>query len=232
MLEGSFDLCIAGKVLPCQPGTAFTEPPGERHANRIETAGAHVLVVQPDLARVEELQLDAGLVHDVRHFPRSPAVRLAAQMVHELRSPDPATPIALEGLALELLALLTRTIYKRHGCSSTPPWLERAEDVLRCRFRDPLRVSSVANEVGVHPVHLARVFRAKHGVTLGTFVRQLRLQWAAEQLVKSDLSLATVALRAGFADQSHFGRLFKSSMGVTPHLYLEEHTMRQARPRH
>jgi len=66
MLDGSFDLCIGGKTLPCLPGTAFTEPPGERHANRVQRDGAHVLVLQPDLARTEQLGLDARLVHQVQ----------------------------------------------------------------------------------------------------------------------------------------------------------------------
>ncbi len=224
MLDGSFDLRIAGRALACEPGTAFTEPPGERHANRIERGGAHVLVVQPDLHRADDLQLDARLLHEVSHFPRSPAMRLAKEVMHELQVPDAVTPIAVEGLALEMLALLTRALRRRDGEARVPEWFARVEDVVRARFREPLRVADVAHEVGVHPVHLARVFRAKHGVPLGTYVRQLRLQWAAEQLVRSNASLSQIALGAGFSDQSHLSRLFKAHLGTTPDRYRRAHT--------
>jgi len=49
----------------------------------------------------------------------------------------------------------------------------------------------------------------------------LRLEWAAEELARDDARLADVALRAGFADQSHFTRLFRRHTGVTPGHYRE-----------
>jgi hypothetical protein len=46
MLRGSFDLDLTGRSLSCTPGTLVTEPAGERHANRIGSAGAEVIVLQ------------------------------------------------------------------------------------------------------------------------------------------------------------------------------------------
>jgi AraC family transcriptional regulator len=80
----------------------------------------------------------------------------------------------------------------------------------------------VASAIGVHPAYLARVFKAHHGVSVGEYGRRLRLAWAASEIARSDTPLATVAIRAGFADQSHFTRLFKRHVGITPARYRAE----------
>jgi AraC family transcriptional regulator len=70
--------------------------------------------------------------------------------------------------------------------------------------------------VGVHPVTLARAFRRAFGCTVGEYVRRLRIERAARQLADSDLSLAEIALGAGFSDQSHFSNLFRRHTGLSP----------------
>lgn len=97
-----------------------------------------------------------------------------------------------------------------------PPWLRKARDLLHASFLDRLRAADVAAAVGVHPVLLARVFRAHTGVSIGDYVRTLRLDWAATRLSRSEAPLCEVALEAGFADQSHFTRAFKRHTGSTP----------------
>jgi AraC family transcriptional regulator len=92
-------------------------------------------------------------------------------------------------------------------------------------FREPLRIGAVAREVNVHPSHLARAFRQHFRMPLGSYVRKLRLEWVASELLGSEDSLANVALAAGFADQSHLTRAFKCHTGLTPQAY------RRTRPR-
>jgi AraC family transcriptional regulator len=71
----------------------------------------------------------------------------------------------------------------------------------------------------VHPVHLARSFRQHYGVSIGEYVRRLRLEWAAAQLAATQTPIALLAAQAGFADQSHFTRAFKRHTGLTPGRY-------------
>jgi AraC family transcriptional regulator len=74
----------------------------------------------------------------------------------------------------------------------------------------------LAAAVGVHPVHLARVFRKFHACSVGDYVRQLRIEYASRQLATTDQPLANIALAAGFADQSHFSRTFKQHTRMLP----------------
>jgi len=158
---------------------------------------------------------------EVNHM-RDPAVAsVARRAACELRSPDDVTPFAVEGLVLELLALTARLRNARElGAERrSPHWLREARALLHDRCLEHLRVTDVAAAVGVHPVHLARVFRLHYGTPVGSYARQLRLTWAAARLTSSDDGIAQIALQAGFFDQSHFTRAFGRHFGLTPLAY-------------
>ena len=74
----------------------------------------------------------------------------------------------------------------------------------------------LADMVGVHPVHLARSFRAQHGCTVGEYIRQARVRDAALRLAATDEPIASIAVACGFADQSQLTRTFKRLTGRTP----------------
>jgi AraC family transcriptional regulator len=89
-----------------------------------------------------------------------------------------------------------------------------------CRtLSETLTLTQIAQVVGVHPVYLATAFRKKFGLTIGEFVRKLRIEHACDELIKGDLPLAAIALDAGFVDQSHFSKVFKLQVGTTPANY-------------
>jgi AraC family transcriptional regulator len=83
-------------------------------------------------------------------------------------------------------------------------------------FSESLTLAGVAASVGVHPVHLARVFRQHYRCTIGEYVRQVRIEFASRELSVSDAPLAEIAFTSGFSDQSHFSKTFKRLTGQTP----------------
>lgn len=217
MLDGSFDLHFPGKAYPCTPATVFTEPAGETHANLLGPAGAHVVVVQPDPARTELLRPFASLLERSSCRRHPGMAERASRLTRELDAQDDLTPMAVEGLVLDMLVSLTRL---ERGHSRGPaPWLLQAQEFLHAHFAESLCTADVAREMGVHPAHLAREFRTHFQLSMGNYLRHLRLEWAAAELVRSDLPLVSVALAAGFADQSHFTRCFKRHTGLTPEIY-------------
>ena len=146
---------------------------------------------------------------------------LARRVADEVREPDDVTPFAVEGLILELLALMARlrNAPEARAGRQPPRWLAEARDLLHDRYAERLLVTDVADAVGVHPVHLARVFRLHYGTPVGAYLRGLRLTWAAGMLTDSSDGIAQIALQAGFFDQSHFTRVFKRQFGLTPLAY-------------
>jgi AraC-like DNA-binding protein len=95
--------------------------------------------------------------------------------------------------------------------------MKQVRDLLNDSFTQPLTVGFVAGQVGVHPAHLSRVFRTRCGQTLGEYLNGLRVRFACERLASGEpIYLADLAIHAGFADQSHFCRVFKAMVGSTP----------------
>ncbi len=221
ILNGSFDGLMRRASRPCPAATVLTEPPGEPHGNLFERAGAEVLTVQPDPARLELLEPFAGVLGEVNHMRDLVVAAVARRAAGELGAPDEVTPFAVEGLILELLALIARLRREPGvGIERRPPrWLGQARELLHDRSGEQLSVAGVAAAVGVHPVHLARVFRLHYGMPVGAYVRGLRLDWAAGRLTATDQGIAQIALLAGFYDQSHFSRAFKRRFGLTPRAY-------------
>jgi AraC family transcriptional regulator len=149
---------------------------------------------------------------------QSPAIRqLGHRLAHELRSPDDLTPLEAQALALEMLAAAGRL--GQHRSSGVPTWLHRVDVLLHDRFREPLYLEDLAAEAGVHPAHLARVFRRHRGMSPGQYLRRLRLEWAAERLVATAEPVSRIALQAGYADQAHFTRAFSRHWGTPPGRY-------------
>ncbi len=97
-----------------------------------------------------------------------------------------------------------------------PRWLGQTVDLLHGAFRTQITLDSIAKELHLHPIHLSRVFRKKYGCTMGEYVNRLRVQFTCVKMSQGWPALDELALEAGFADQSHMGRVFKSIVGDTP----------------
>ena len=221
ILNGSFDGLMRHASHPCPASTCITEPPGEPHGNLFERTGADVLTVQPDPGRLDLLEPFAGVLGEVNHMRDLGVASVARRAASELRMPDSVAPFAVEGLVLELLALAARLrSTDAFGAERrSPRWLSQARALLHDQYREHLRLTEVAEAVGVHPVHLARVFRLNYGTPVGAYVRGLRLTWAAGRLTDSEDAIALIAHEAGFFDQSHFTRTFRRHFGLTPQAY-------------
>lgn len=90
------------------------------------------------------------------------------------------------------------------------------------QFDQSISLLRIAETVGVHPAHLARMFRQHFQCTVGEYLRRVRLNHAALDLAGSSKSVVQIASEAGFYDQSHFTHTFKVHMGMTPTEYRSE----------
>jgi AraC-like DNA-binding protein len=124
-----------------------------------------------------------------------------------------AAEAELETAGLELLEPLVRTAPPP---AQSPPWLERTVEFLRSAYRQPVSLRQAAVEAGVHPVYFARVFRKALGCSVSDYLRQLRVAEAGRLIVQEGQPLAQAALQAGFADQAHFTRCCRLTLGCTP----------------
>jgi AraC-like DNA-binding protein len=129
---------------------------------------------------------------------------------------------ALDGQAA--LAPILEFLFDRYGSSS----LDRrrvvagtaavARDLIDSRVVEPVRLEDLARACGETPLRVLRAFRAAYGLPPHRYQLQRRVQLAQGRL-RAGAELAALAAELGFADQSHFTRMFKSVVGVAPGVY-------------
>jgi AraC family transcriptional regulator len=87
-------------------------------------------------------------------------------------------------------------------------------------------LNHIAQVAEVHPSHVAREFHRAYGMTIGDYMRKLRVEFVAERLVhphKDTGSLTDMALCAGFSSHAHMASVFKRVTGMTPTEYRRAH---------
>lgn len=114
-----------------------------------------------------------------------------------------------------------------------------------CRERQPVRqvrehlhahrfsrvtLDQLAVEARLSKYHLLRVFRAATGFTPWQYQTHLRID-AAQRMLRAGEPASQVACACGFADQSHFTRVFKRLLGTTPAVYVARHRRGESRHR-
>ena len=87
---------------------------------------------------------------------------------------------------------------------------------MSANLSEEVSLSRLAAECGLSTRHFARAFRLSTGMPPHRWLVRLRVERAKELLQTRALSLVDVALFSGFADQSHFTRVFKAVIGVAP----------------
>ena len=217
VMQGSFEQRYGAKSRTCEPLTVLFMPADEIHSDHFKSEGSrcfHFEVAQNWLADLGPVS--ATLQRSIE-FKNGIISRLVMNLYREFKLMDAFTPLAIEGLTLEMFAAVSRRQLAAGG--RNPGWLRTVVELLHSRFSETLTLMALADEAGVHPAHLAREFRRHYGCTVGDYILKLRMESACRSLATSTAPLSEIALANGFADQSHFSRSFKRFTGMTPAVY-------------
>ena len=189
-------------------------PPEQIHSLKFHSPVTRCLSIEIAPAWIETTKEHGlRLPEDAVQFRGGLLRELFLRIHRELRIDDDASQLAIQGLSAEILAHVSRLSM---STPQRPPWLHKVQDLLHSTFWNPLTISALANEVGVHPAHLSRQFRRYFGQTIGQYMRELRIRQTMRELTHSTASIVGIGVAAGFADQSHFCRVFRSRTGMTP----------------
>ena len=91
-----------------------------------------------------------------------------------------------------------------------------------CNSAGAARMQAIAQAAGISLRTLERRFQQQVGLSPKELARLTRLQRAVASVGATKATLASIAVRAGYADQSHFTREFSAIAGVSPAQYLKE----------
>ena|SRR2546423_1716744 len=219
ILQGVYDEIYGRKGRVCRRSMLVYHPSGEVHAQHFKETAGRLFRIEVSPAWLERVRAVTPVLNDSLEFQGGPLPWLAAKVHLEFREMDEVSPLAIEGLTLEIVAAASRR-RSAHVLHEKPPrWLAQAREMIHARASERLTLSSLAQSANVHPVYLAREFRRHYRCTVGEYVRRLRIEKACREIINSDAPLVEIATAAGFYDQSHFSKIFKRLTGLTPAAY-------------
>jgi AraC family transcriptional regulator len=130
-------------------------------------------------------------------------------------------------LAVHLLRNYCKTRPKLSSYTNGLPAskLTLVKDYINDHLHQGLKLDEIAAIAQISPYHFLRLFKQSMGLTPHQYIMQCRLNQAKHLLLHSNLSIAEIATRTGFCDQSHLTRYFKRTIGATPSQLLQSRSV-------
>jgi AraC family transcriptional regulator len=155
--------------------------------------------------------------------------QLAIAITNALRDGNAEDGLYIDTIAQMMAVHLART----HSSRSKPVrllpakplagWkMRRVIEFIEDNLEGDLSLQSMAAEVDISPLYLARAFKAAVGQSPHQYVLARRIERAKELLRNTDLPVVDVALSSGFSSQSHLSHWFIRQIGVSPALYRRQ----------
>ncbi len=158
------------------------------------------------------------------HHPVTFDLQLSHQLLYALVALDQGRNNGLEAQSCFFQAI--GRLFLRHGhyrdrFGALPRdslMVRDACEYIRQNASENISLDEIARCVNLSRYHFLRVFKATTGLPPHAYLIQQRLR-IAKNAIESGSALAEAALLAGFSDQSHLTRWFKSAYGLTPGQY-------------
>lgn len=139
--------------------------------------------------------------------------------IHSLASSsDYIRDMRINGKLNDLLTLLMESSWHREAHSNAPKKMDISlvKSFLDEHYKEKLSLESVASHFFIDKHYLARLFKAQYGVTLVTYLQQVRITHAKRMLRFTDKSIEEIGLECGIGDLNYFSRVFKKLEGISP----------------
>jgi AraC family transcriptional regulator len=230
ILRGSvkYEVLTRGKVLDfhAQPGTTFILPQGTIDELRWKGPTRRIAVaIHPSLLvhALEETAHERSIeLTENWNLTDSNIMAVLLAMTEDLNSGSPAGRLYGESLANALAVyLLTRYAVRRYTPATyrggLPGYrLGRVLDYIGDNLADDLSLSELATVAGMSPHYFAELFRRSTGHPPHRYVSLQRIERAKQLLSDARCSVLEVGFDIGFQNQSHFARVFRKFVGMSP----------------
>jgi AraC-like DNA-binding protein len=145
-----------------------------------------------------------------------------------LRRPAETNQLFIDHMMLALTAHVAQTYGgMRRSVEQTrgglAPWqINRAREKLESDLGGNLSLQQIAAEFDLSVSHFSRAFRISTGLPPHQWLLRQRVEAAQQLMTIRDLPLSEIAISVGFANQSHFTRVFSAMVGASPGAWRRE----------
>ncbi len=183
----------------------------------VPRAGLAAIAEGSQAASVDDLWLKPGLSRADRVVSRLGAVLLPA-----FSRPRQVNQLFIDSVTFAIGVHLARTFggmvlpgVRRDG-TLTPFQLRMARELMDANLDGHLRIQVLADACGLSVPVFSQAFYRSTGLMPHKWLLKRRLDLARDLMVRSNRSLAEIAVTCGFSDQSHLSRLFSAAFGISP----------------
>jgi len=154
--------------------------------------------------------------------PRPPQAKLPASIVIQLldraaKTFDSDRAAAKDCIARASAFLQAENDRGRPARGGLAPWQVRlVTRHIEATLASTVRTQDCAKIVRLSMSHFSRAFKVSFGETFCHYVARRRIERAQEMMMLTDERLCQIALSCGFADQSHFTRVYNRQVGSSP----------------
>jgi AraC-like DNA-binding protein len=197
----------------CSTGHLLLHNWDEPHFNEKHSSDSRGFHIEFERSWFKKKQLDIGLWEGSQLIKNPKSHHLLAKIYFEFKCQDIYSNVSIELLLFQLCESIESE--KILDNNDEPLWMNTLREILHENHKT-LSLSYLSEVLGVHAAHLSRAIPKYLKTTLGDYVRQQKIKVAIVHLINSKLSLTEIAYAAGFSDQSHFIKVFKMYIGMTP----------------
>ena len=112
--------------------------------------------------------------------------------------------------------------HTQKGSKATPGMIRKACDIIGKEYMHNLSVVQMAEQVNLSESHFRYLFKQQTGDNFVAYLNRVRIDKAKELLLSADLKVYEVGEMVGYWSQSHFNRIFKEAVGMTPNEYRKQ----------
>lgn len=103
------------------------------------------------------------------------------------------------------------------------PYIEQCKDFVFSHLHEKVEVADIAEHLCLNANYLSGLFHEYEGITLKAYIQQEKIKLAKNLLTYSHYTYSEIAAYLGYSSQSHFGKCFRQSTGLTPGAYRREY---------
>lgn len=175
----------------------------------------------PDFSIVKENDSYNIISDCLLTVPVSPELGKNIQQIYAANLSKEARHLFINAKVIEILALIFHSYKEQHNRypgvkAADLSSIMSAAEIIEREMAAPPTLPELARRVGINDNKLKRLFKVVFDQTVFGYLKEKRMQAAAELLIHGELSIQQVSETVGFKHSGHFSKLFGETYGVAP----------------
>jgi len=222
LLEGSAIHSFGDKTYEMNPGDSYLITPIESHGIEFSTPSKmlnfrfNVNFFPPKIS-----EFLSALTNAAVHFNDSETKYILSrtEKITEDISTSSFHHELVRSVISEIIIMFIRNLNTEKISNNAIPLVQQAVKIINKNFRNELTLKDVSDKLSVTPKYLGSIFIKNMNINFNDYLNNLRLKYACNLLVSSDLSIKEIAYSSGYNSEQYFLYVFKKHIKLTPSEY-------------